>query len=546
MTSDGVLGQAHRALAGGDIERGSALLRRALMAAPDHAPALYLMGRAELQRGGAAGLAADFLTRSVMALNRGLVEALAGEVFLALGLALRSSGNRGGARAYRRSLLVDPANTQARFNLSNAALDDRKPVAAARLCRQTVIARPDWADGWNNLGRTMIDENRSVRAAISDSDPARDFAGAALRRALVLSPAHRFAANNLGVSHKRLDRVPDAIRQFTHAVCLEPTSVAAQANLGRNLLMSGDLERGWRALEFEKRQTGFTPASGGFSVPVWDGAPIPDGELLIWSEEKVGDDILFAGLLPDLARLAGRLRLLAPPRLVALFRRSLPATISVTPYDGKHAPDCDMSQVRAGYLLEFVGLFVRHSPADFPPPNPYLLVDDALAEPYRAARIPGEMRVGVAWHSINSLIGDYKSQRLADWAEILTIPGLRFYSLQYGDNSAELDEVERATGIRVETPAGIDQMQDLESFAALVSSMDLVISIPNTTAHVAGAIGTPCWVMLPTGPGLSWFWFQESEHTVWYRDMSLFRQVEVGVWAPVVKRVARALSQFKG
>jgi ADP-heptose:LPS heptosyltransferase len=121
---------------------------------------------------------------------------------------------------------------------------------------------------------------------------------------------------------------------------------------------------------------------------------------------------------------------------------------------------------------------------------------------------------------------------------LLTLSGIRWVSLQYGDHEA-LEEEAAAAGAPILIDRAVDQLSDLDIFAAQIAAMDLVITIDNSTAHLAGALGVPVWVLLPFAP--DWRWLLDREDCPWYPTMRLFRQTELGNWQSVVERVRRSL-----
>jgi len=133
---------------------------------------------------------------------------------------------------------------------------------------------------------------------------------------------------------------------------------------------------------------------------------------------------------------------------------------------------------------------------------------------------------------------------LADFAPLAAVPGVTLVDLQYGDTAAERRAVEPATGAAVIHDAAVDQMADLDAFAAQVAAMDLVITVSNTTAHMAGGLGVPAWVMVHVAPLNCWL--LERADSPWYPSARLFRQTRVGEWAGVVARVRDALRTFAG
>jgi cytochrome c-type biogenesis protein CcmH/NrfG len=530
VAAKGVTVKEHLAQAAAATERhdwDTALdsARRATLMAPAGPIARYYLGFARIQSG-SPDVGIREIRRALCCLYGQPAAHILSEFLLCLGFGhrLRKSHDNS-ARAYRAAIIARPENALAWFNLANATLDMDETSSAARQFRRCLCLNPLSADAWNTLGNALNQGGALPEAAD------------AFRRALCATPDHRLAANNLGIVEKQRNRIEPAVRAFVQAVARAPEDLFAQANLGRNLLLTGRFDRGWHALEAPRRRAGLSPLSGNESpLPLWDGRPLETGALLVWCEDKVGDEILFASLLPEIASLAGQVILVCNPRLTALFTSVFDDRVTVV-QAGEDA-DAAIAAATACYPLEFAGRFVRRQFADFPPPTAYLAAG-MPARPRPTTRTP---RIGVCWWTANNVIGDYRSQSLIDWAPILHIPGIEVISLQYGDGKAELAAARQALGVNILEVEDADQLEDMKAFADLVAGLDLVISIPSTTVQVAGAVGTPVWMLTPTGPGLSWFWFETLSHSLWYPGIELFRQARVGDWAPVIDRVAERLA----
>jgi hypothetical protein len=157
------------------------------------------------------------------------------------------------------------------------------------------------------------------------------------------------------------------------------------------------------------------------------------------------------------------------------------------------------------------------------------------------ARLGGGRVIGLSWISKAPIGGAQKSAKLVDFASLLRLPGYRFVDLQYGDTSAERDAVERALGIRIERLHDIDTTNDLDGLAALMGACDAVVTVSNTTAHLAGALGRPTVVMVPHGHARIWYWFRDRDESPWYPRVRVWRQRRGQAWSELVAEVAKAL-----
>jgi len=498
--------------------------KKAAIAAPREMIALYGVGFAAL-RCADFSVAVAILSRAAIAARADTSMRVVVETQIALGHCLRSSGQSGQAiRSFRRAALIEPENALIQACYASCLEGEARLVPAA----WAKVTEPGSPDRWNQLGLACSEAGYIGRA------------DAAYRAALVLDPGHQHGWNNLAILDKWRDFPRRAIERFNRARLVRPDDHEVLLNLGRNLLLVGDFTRGWEYLEAPWRARGLQPRDSAFFLPVWNGEALTGGRLLLWSEEKIGEEIMFSTLLEDVARRAKTpITLLCDPRLVGLHKPLSP-DIRIDGWPRGSLPPIRVDEHAACYPLEFVGRFVRRSFSDFPPTRPVL---ESGFAPKREKN--GDPRVGVHWRSINPLVGAQKSTSLTAWGPILSVPGVTFVSLQYGSVAEDLRQAHRNIGVAPVVPDGIDQLVDMRGFAELVAGLDLVISVSSTSAHVAAALGVPTWVVLPRGPGLSWFWFENRRESPWYPNCTLYRQDVVGRWAPVIERVGRDLAIWR-
>jgi ADP-heptose:LPS heptosyltransferase len=150
------------------------------------------------------------------------------------------------------------------------------------------------------------------------------------------------------------------------------------------------------------------------------------------------------------------------------------------------------------------------------------------------------MIVGISWRGGTGAARRARSIPLSELSEILSQPRVGWVSLQYGEHAQELEAVRDALGVEIFHDRAIDPLQDLDAFAAQTAAMDLVISVDNSTVHMAGALNIPVWVMLPKVP--DWRWRLGQAYSPWYPSARLFRQSVAGEWKPVACEVAEALA----
>jgi hypothetical protein len=250
----------------------------------------------------------------------------------------------------------------------------------------------------------------------------------------------------------------------------------------------------------------------------------------------LGDEIFYAAMVEDLLG-RGHLIWEADPRLLPLIQRTYPgvaAVARVTPPDHATSDDGIAAQVSTASL----GQYVRKTKAQFPKTRrAYLQADKARAGQYRERLLPnGKKRlIGVSWLSQNPHFGMHKSSALTDWAPIWTAAGAeaQFVDLQYGDTASQ----RAAAPLALAHLDDLDLFNDIDGLAALIAACDQVITVSNTTAHLAGALGVAVSVLVPAGNGNLWYWSAGMENA-WYPSARIFRQTRLNAWDDVVARVA--------
>jgi ADP-heptose:LPS heptosyltransferase len=153
---------------------------------------------------------------------------------------------------------------------------------------------------------------------------------------------------------------------------------------------------------------------------------------------------------------------------------------------------------------------------------------------------------GLSWHSKNDEFGRDKSLSLESLAPLLKSSGAEFIDLQYGDTSAERASLQSDHGLLVNKLDDVDSFHDIDTLAALISACDIIVTVSNTTAHLAAALGKPVIVMLPKSPSLFWYWHIDRSDSPWYPSAVLLRQTQAGDWTEVIATASAALTEFIG
>jgi hypothetical protein len=225
-------------------------------------------------------------------------------------------------------------------------------------------------------------------------------------------------------------------------------------------------------------------------------------------------------------------------RLIDLFRRSFPKLMFAIPAQlASLGPGSSLFS--AQIPMASLGRWLRNEAADFKKVKSHFLkFDQAQGADLRSAlKQPNRLLVGVSWQSVNANHGTSKSCDLGDLLPILQTPNADFIDLQYGDTSDERTQLKAKTGIDIRRIAHIDNKLDIDGLAALIGACDVVVTVSNTTAHLAAALGKPTLVMLPWHTPL-WYWHLNSMDSPWYPSAVLLRQDRAWDWRAPVEQAA--------
>jgi hypothetical protein len=363
-----------------------------------------------------------------------------------------------------------------------------------------------------------------------------DEAAASYERALALKPDYAEAHYNWGCALYASGNVDAALVRYRKALAIQPDYAQARFSESLAQLLQGNFSSGWRKYESRWQTKEHDTRTRAYPQLFWTGEKLVSGRLLIWGEQGIGDEIMFAGLLPDVLRTGNFCMLDCDPRLNPLFARSFPGIELIS----RSAPGLNPELEFAAHLPSggLPGLFRAADTAFSATTSPYLVADPLASHRFRAHYSDGGKLVGLAWYTKNRKTGRHRSMDLSLFAPLFAPPDFRWVSLQYGDPNA-LEIQAAAANAPLLIDRSINQFSDLDLFAAQVAAMDLVITIDNSTAHLAGALGVPTLLLLPFAP--NWRWLQARDDSPWYPTLRLFRQPKLADWPPVIEKIQDVL-----
>jgi len=407
---------------------------------------------------------------------------------------------------------------------------------AIELLKSVLGNAPGDAGLWEGLGAAL--------AAKGDNANALVFFDEALR----LKPDHLNARFHRGCALMETGRIRAGLADTlacAGAFTDPGNRASAELTSAYALLALGDLSAGWRW--YEGRHKRDTPQEVRFDIPLPLHAGPPAGRLFLSAEQGLGDEILYASLIPEIAKSVTHLGIGVEPRLVPLLRRSFPAATvvahrtqtiagrTVRSFEGVDWQGFD-TWARMGDFLALM----RSTVASFPADNVFLIPDPARVAHWRQTLPAGRPRVGLLWKSLKSnALRDRFFSPFAQWRAVLALPGIQFVNLQYGDTEAEMAEA-KAAGFDIMTPEGIDLKQDLDDLAALCVACDVVIGPSNATTNIAGACGANLWLLSPPD---AWLRLGAANYP-WYPRARVFSPPSLTDWSPAMAEIRAALTRL--
>lgn len=436
--------------------------------------------------------------------------------------------NRGNARMqlkqypqaledYLAAAALNPASCNIKCNLAVLLKELGELALAEQLLHEVLQAEPQHVDAWSNLGVVLQYALRYDDAVVCHQN------------ALQLAGDSGGRLNNLGNALSCALRLDEAVAAYRQGMALQADDAFLAFNLSVALLLQGRYREAWPLYE-QRWRTIMQPR---YREHAWQGQPLGGQHLLIWAEQGLGDTLQMVRFLPELRRRhpAARISLACQNACLRLFGQL--EGISLLPLeDTPPAYDWQLPLMSLPLRLDVT--------LDTLPDQPYLQADAALSAAWDKQlppRQPGRLRVGIVWETGSWGVGiadhgrQNKSVPLEAFLPLLENDQVDFVSLQLGELPAALQG-------RVCAPS----IGDFADTAAIISQLDLVISVDTSVVHLAGALGQPVWVLMRAESAP--FFMAQGESSPWYASMRIWRQHSPGDWPPLIERVAKTLRQW--
>ncbi len=541
----------------GYLTEAERLYRQALEQYPNQPDALNLLGVITAQNGD--------LDQALTLFDKAIAAAPSLAVIpFNKGNALRDAGRTDEAQtAYEDALSRDPKFQDALLNLSVLLQESGQTKLALQHLKTLVESNPNHHKAHYNIGKcyqelghlddavnafqtalTLNSNDHDAHFAIANVYADRgqyDNAITHIKTAINIKPDWAQAYTNLGNYLTGIDCHDEALVFYDRALELDANNVNARANRGLTLLTLGRLEEGWS--DYAARAKSDAPFYGTFenNLPQWQGEDLAKKNVLVLGEQALGEEVLFASFLPNLAPTVQSCTLLCSTKLKTVFTRSF-ADVSNLHVTDKLDGGADLIDLDLQLSLVDLGRVFRPSMSAFPEAHPYLVWNTDLRTALRAHledQYGADQKfIGISWASANPLIGDIKSIPLIEWAPLLSTSGVTFVNVQYGKPAQDIAALPDNLRKKIALIDMIDLNGDLDETLSLLAALDQVITCSNTTAHLAGAVGLSTRVLVPNGRARIWYWFKEGASSPWYKDTRLVRKSVNDGWDNVMGQIA--------
>lgn len=462
---------------------------------------------------------AEYIFNKILKKQRNNVDILCklGELYAQIGSMEKSIS------CFKKAIELDPFFAMAYFKLGDALQEKGNLDEAVTFYMKALELNPHNACIYNNIG-IILNEKGQYDEAIKY-----------YQKALQLNPNFETAYNNLGIAFKDKGNLDDAIKYYQKALQLSPTNAVIHYGLSMTLLLDGNFKEGWKRYEWRwKCEEHYRRNFRNFKKPLWNGSDITGRTILLHDEQGCGDGIQFIRYATLVAQRGAKVIVECREELKSLLQ-------NVEGVDQVFACGEQLCEFDLYCPLLSLPLVFDTTLENIPSTIPYITAESTLLHKWqeKVQHDDSKVKIGLVWAGSKTHKKDrFRSCSLEMFAPLSQLTGITLYSLQKGESSQEAEIAAKRMNLIDYT----EEINDFSDTAALIESLDLVISVDTAVAHLAGALGKPVWTLLPFVP--DWRWMLTREDSPWYPTMRLFRQPSFEEWESVIEKVTDELLKF--
>jgi len=362
------------------------------------------------------------------------------------------------------------------------------------------------------------------------------------KRAIKIQPLDPDIWSNLGILYQNMGHLNDALMAYDKAIELNPAAIKPQLHRSLARLLAGEFSKAWQ--DYELRRVDPEIPVRQFPIKSWKGESLDKKTILIYGEQGLGDEIMFSSCLPDLIKQTEQCVIDCASKIAPLIQRSFPST-TVHATDSTGNLSWLNTRPKADYAISIgsLPLHFRNNENSFPKHNGYFISDPERQKNWekRLSQLGSGLKVGISWQGGAAQTNRHRrSIPLHRWLPILNTEHTHFINLQYGECEQEITQLHEDHHIKIHHWQ--EAIDNYEETAALVSSLDLIISVQTAIIHLSGALGKPVWVMVPVCP--EWRYLNQGDKMPWYPSAKIFRQRKIFEWDDTINTVAHDLQSF--
>ena len=429
---------------------------------------------------------------------------------------------------YRHATRVNPPSEIAIMKYADFLMEYQDFIKALIEYKKLIIMNP------NNLDALL-------NCAVC-SEKCKDAEGAIKYYDLILNidETNIKALNNKGFIYQNHGNFKKALNLYQKVLEVNPFYPLTLLNIGIINLTKKKFSDGWENFSYRINNLDNRIRSQSSKPELLD-FNISNKTIFIWAEQGLGDQIIYASLLPDVLKTKNNFYVSLEPRLLPLFKRSFSSVNNVT-FISKAEKLLD-SKYDYQLPMGSIGKFFRNSIEDFSfQPTGYLKADEMKSNLLKQKIKKNKQNIcGIAWMSKNKEFGEEKSLSLTQLLPILSLPNTIFVNLQYGETSKEIKNISDQYGIEIITIDEIDNFNDIDGLASLIEACDYIVTSSNVTAHIAGALNKKTYLLLPYAYGKIWYWGENDTHSLWYPSIEIYRNTNSNSWEKPIADLSERL-----
>ncbi len=462
-------------------------------------------------------------------------------------------------KSYQEAIRIDPLNVQAISNLGFLYNEIKEFDLALNTYTQGISIESENASLFYNRGIVYENKNK-FEEALGDYDKALainphfelclfnksgvlmqlgliDKSLATINLVITLSPNNPKNYIKKAVILEELRDIKGAFEIYDHVLKIQPENTEVKAKKSFSTLALENFQEGWKL--YENRWWNMTKIKS--NKPELDNFNIKNKSILIWGEQGIGDQIIYASMLSDAFKTPNNFYVSIDTRLVELFRRSFFLSKNVQFISS----DKIVHETNYDYHIPMasLGKFFRNHLEDFDRrPEAYLKADpERISFLSKGIKTNKNKICGISWKSKNPQLGLSKSLALQQMLPILKLDNVTFVNLQYGETENEIKTLEEKFNIKIKSVGEVDNFNDLDGLTALVEACDFIVTSSNVTAHIAGALNKKTYLLLPFAFGRIWYWGESRTQSLWYPSISIYRSNSSGSWDNPIDALSKNL-----